>query len=207
MTDSEFVIDISTRHAETPAVMLKDLEKWLNGFTEDQIGEIHSRYLISQSSKFSPRSLFDFQAIATENGITKKSDNVTLLWWKCDACGAKFSRQSRGCPKCGGKRFSGVIGIRFPTDIVFVKDGCYTCPIYNSGFRPQGPTCAEYGKIDNGIRRPGQPPQPGMCHGCRCANCCAEEKASHETDKTALNLLTGKTMETIETISSSARGR
>jgi len=204
MTYSEFVVDITKRHAETPSVMLKDLERWLNGFTEDQIDLLHAKYLVSQSSKFPPKSLFDFQAIATENGIVKKSEDNKLLWWKCDRCGSQFTFKSRGCPKCGSKQFSGISGLRYTNEIIFVKDGCYVCKIYKSGFRPQGPTCAEYGKIDNGIRRPTDPPQPGMCHGCRCAVCCAEEAASRAKDRDRLNLLTGKTTEDVLKIAPAA---
>lgn len=185
MKDTDFAEDIIKRHPATPQVVVKDIRAFLNGYTEEQIETIHGLYVSSPSSRFPPKGLSDFEELAKQNGITKKSEDVTLYWWKCDVCGTAFSIKSRGCPKCQSKRFSGRYGARFPSDIVFVKDGCYRCETYLSPKKPQGPSCHEYGKLDNGVVKKGYPPQPSMCQGCRCAVCCSQEYALGGKDRPA----------------------
>jgi len=192
MTISDFVERVKTRHENTNVQVLKEIKTFLVGFTEEQLDKLNGLYSSSQESKFPPKGIYVFESIAKTNAIFKQDEKHDVLWWVCDNCGANFSFKSRGCPRCQSKRFRGELKPQYPSDFIHVQDGCYSCKIYLSGMKPQGPSCHEYGKVDNGMIKAGYPVQLSMCHGCRCALCCSEEYACKTKDQDRLLALQGR---------------
>jgi hypothetical protein len=172
MTREQFCINIKRTYPDLVTDIIKGIDKELIGYTEEQIENLYDSFIRSPAAKYTPKSINIFIDLAVDNGIIKKSEYINFIVGKCYECGATFSKVSTGCPECKSKKIGAVQKHTTDNHFIRVKDNCWNCEKYNKLKKPQGPSCSEWGKIDNGMKKQGDICYRPVCNDCLCKECC-----------------------------------
>jgi hypothetical protein len=165
VTADDMVRNIMMRHPSknNNGAIVGDLKEFFSKLSSDNRERLLEYYKSHYEKESMPRISFFRKASHELNiGFGKKQNYV----FKCDVCGAKYSRVSKGCPKCRSMTDVYILEYdNYPQDTIKVQEACFMCGIYSQ--YAIGPVCEYYGKT---------PDNPTICKDCQCRECCHDER-------------------------------
>jgi hypothetical protein len=150
---------------EKPGLLI-EIRRVLEGYSDDNLSRIWTKYSDSWRSDHSPRPAH-FIEWSKEVQAQRKSD--LIYYAKCIKCNAIYPNNGGDCPDCGEMEYTIHEGNR-DTPHTPVKPGCSRCNHFKKE-HAHGPQCTAWGLQDLTWK---------PCTTCLCYHCCSYEKLYRE---------------------------
>jgi len=151
--------------------LLIEIKKVLQGYTDNDLDRIFTKYTHNWRSDHSPRPAH-FLEFAKSVQAAKTDESIP--YHKCE-CGKLYSIKGTGCPACGSTRAVEIVLGNKLTPHIETQPSCYLCDHYMEK-GAYGPTCQDWGRQELSWK---------PCHKCRCRHCCSWE-VQYRKDPTSL---------------------
>ncbi|MCP4393222.1 MAG: hypothetical protein GY804_02990 [Alphaproteobacteria bacterium] len=150
-------------------VFFTDLSSFVDAVRPETLQDIYN--MITQDHTFQtiPRMGKFWKIAKREKFLLEKERKQEPYWNECKSCGAKYTKQGRGCPKCRCTVSIIKTGDLLPENIIDVQEDCFYCTIYPESVKKANERKLYFtGCTQFGIK------QDAQCSACECKECCRQ---------------------------------
>jgi len=166
---SNLTAKFRSKEEDENRIFFSDLSSFVDACKPDALQDIYNAITREHTFQTIPR-MGKFWKIAEKGKFLKLKEQKAAIYWNiCKSCGAVYSKQGRGCPRCRSTASLLQTGEMLPDNIIDVQEDCFYCTIYPESIKRSNERKQFFqGCGDYGIK------QDAKCSICLCKECCTQ---------------------------------